>query len=393
MKKTFKVILPLFLLAVLVIFGAKTARAEDLVPIKTIANSSTSKPSYSESLIVGTSNCFAVYSVKATATGKMYVDIKAGENNYSYIYTYIGSDFDGSNFTYSEKNYGFTAAGETETGKGCFDVTKGNTYYIGVKSSSSYAQGDTAQLRAYIYSYANNRTLTASSSKYTLSSGVKGSSNDYTTLYYKVTPTKTGVMTVTLKNYGYTGSYGYITLMNSAKKALSEEITYSSSGDAYKVRFGVKKGATYYLKVKTTYVTSSECYKYGIKYTVSAASDRSIGTKTKALNLKRGATATKTLFIAKSSTETDWYKFKVTSKRETVFKVDLTQMRGTSAKVTITVYCGSKKIASTTQSAGTSYDYTITNSTTYGKANKGTYYVKITRSTKLSGLYKVKYVK
>ena len=394
MKKSIKVLLPLFLLAVLVVFGVKTARADEYVPVKTISNSGVSKPSYGPSIWVGPSNSFYVYPVTATATGKMYVDVKAGENNYSYIYTYIGT-WDGTNFTYYEKNYGFTNAGATETGKGCYDVKKGNTYYIGLRSSSAYAQGDTAQVRAYIYSYANNRTVKASSSVYTIASGKKGASNENTTLYYKVTPTKTGVMTVTLKEYGSSASYGYVTLMNSSKKALSEKIYYSSSDSSYKVRFGVKKGVTYYLKVEDTCGTSDNCYKYGIRYTVSAATDRALSTKAKAMTLKRGATATKTLFVGSRATSTDWYKFKVTAKRETVVKVDFSKMRGSSdSKATLTFYRGSTKIGnSTTLSAGQYSSYTITYGTTYGKANAGTYYVKIVKSAKLNGQYSIKYVK
>ena len=79
------------------------------------------------------------------------------------------------------------------------------------------------------------------------------------------------------------------------------------------------------------------------------------------------------MFIASTSTSTDWYKFKVTEKRPTVFRVNATDM--SSGSLTITAYAGSKKIGTQTVSARTSKDFTITNGTTYGKADAGTYYV------------------
>lgn len=394
MKKSIKVLLPLLLLAVLVVFGVKTARADEYVPVKTISNSGVSKPSYSDLLAVGydhTDYGFLVYPVQATATGKMWLDIKTDSTN-EYSVTAVLGTMEGTQIRYNSSYYGYVAAGTTKTGIGYLDVVKGNTYYVGLKSLDPYAQ---AQVRTYIYSYANNRTVKASSSVYTIASCKKGTEN--TTLYYKVTPTKTGVMTVTLKEYGNSTSYGYVTLMNSSKKALSEKIQYSSSNSSYKVRFGVKKGVTYYLKVEGVYGKLDNCYKYGIRYTVSAATDRALSTKAKAMTLKRGATATKTLFVGSRATSTDWYKFKVTAKRETVVKVDFSKMRGGSgsdSKATITFYRGSTKIGnSTTLYAGQYSSYTITYGTTYGKANAGTYYVKIVKSAKLNGQYSIKYVK
>lgn len=400
MKKSIKVLLPLLLLAVLVVFGVKTARADEYVPVKTISNSGVSKPSYGPSIQVGYkvdgNDVYAVYPITATATGKMYVDVKGGAN-FQYGFTTRIGTFDGTTFTYKDNsyNYAYTGPGEVDTGVGCYDVVKGKTYYVGLLSTLENTA--TAQVRAYIYSYANNRTVKASSSVYTISSGKKGASNETTTLYYKVTPTKTGVMTVTLKDYGNSTSYGYVTLMNSSKKVLSEKIYYSSSDSRYKVRFGVKKGVTYYLKVEDACGSNDNCFKYGIRYTVAAATDRALSTKAKAMTLKRGATATKTLFVGSRATSTDWYKFKVTAKRETVVKVDFSKMRGGSgsdSKATITFYRGSTKIGnSTTLYAGQYSSYTITYGTTYGKANAGTYYVKIVKSAKLNGQYSIKYVK
>lgn len=376
-----------------VVFAAigtgKVSADKPSIPVKTLSDSSISKPAYSESLIAGYGE-YAVYPVKATATGKMYIDVKTPDTNVYGISSAIGT-FDGSQLSYYENRTGYCSKGSTETGVGCYDVVKGKTYYVGLKRISS-TDYDTAQVRAYIIPYSNNRLLKAQS-KYLIASCVKGSDNKNTSLYYKIKPTKTGVINVTLKNYGSSSSSGYITLYNGSKKVRSEKLYFSSSSDSYKVRFGVKKGNTYYLKMTDTYGNSKYNYKYGIKYSITAVTDRSISKKANAKTLTRKATATSTLFTANGTTETDWYKFKVTSKRETVLSVDASQMRGSDQKLTITVYKGSTKVASTTLWAGSSNKYTVTYGSTYGKANAGTYYVKITKTSKLSGKYKIRYVK
>ena len=394
MKKYLKILIPLLVVVTVLIIGTSIAFADEDVPVKALNYSTTDKPSFSSALPVAYGSVdgkkvFATFPVKATATGKMYIDVKTPDSNQYGITSAVGTS-DGTSFSYYEGRTGYTSSDTTDTGIGCFDVVKGKTYYVGLNSTSETTA--TAQVRAYIIPYANNRTLAASSSKYMIASTIKGTDNAETALYYKVKPTKTGVMTVTLKNYGSSDSYGYITLYNSSKKVRSEKLRYSSTSSSYKVRFGVKKGVTYYLKATGIYGYSKENYKYGIKYSITAATDRSLSKKSSAKTLKRGATPTSTLFVANGSTATDWYKFKVTSKRKTVFKVDATEMRGTDQKLTITLYKGSSKVDSTTLYAGSASEYTVTYGTTYGKANAGTYYVKITKTSKLSGKYKIKYV-
>ena len=95
---------------------------------------------------------------------------------------------------------------------------------------------------------------------------------------------------------------------------------------------------------------------------------------------------------ANNKSGNQWYKFKVTKKRKTVIKVDAKNLVSGTTK--ISVYAGSKFIGSSTISNGRGGDvnaFTVTNSTTYGKANSGTYYVKIHKSQKANGVYKIKY--
>ena len=132
-------------------------------------------------------------------------------------------------------------------------------------------------------------------------------------------------------------------------------------------------------------------YKYGVRYSVTSATDRSIGTKSSAKTLTRKADSTKTLFRATGNTSTDWYKFKVTSKRKTQIKIDTRYIK--SGDLTVTFYKGSNKIDSdkiTTQYDGKTY--TLIYGSTYGKATSGTYYVKVVKSAKASGMYRIRYV-
>lgn len=58
-----------------------------------------------------------------------------------------------------------------------------------------------------------------------------------------------------------------------------------------------------------------------------------------------------------------------------------------------TVYCGKKKVASTTLYNGDVNTLKLTYSTSYGKAKKGTYYLKLSKSAKANGSYKIRYLK
>lgn len=109
--------------------------------------------------------------------------------------------------------------------------------------------------------------------------------------------------------------------------------------------------------------------------------------------MSRGADATNTLFVASTSNNTDWYKIYVSSKRTTKFSINTSGIK--SGTVFVSVYRGSTKIGKTLEfntscPAGTC---TITYGTTKGKANAGTYYIKVVKGTKASGKYSIRYVK
>ncbi|MDO4860160.1 MAG: hypothetical protein Q4A48_03975 [Bacillota bacterium] len=113
--------------------------------------------------------------------------------------------------------------------------------------------------------------------------------------------------------------------------------------------------------------------------------------KRKAVKLKRKGAWKKTVLLGNNRAGNQWYKFKVTKKRTTKISVDTIRVK--SGTVKMTVYCGKKKIDTVTLSNGVRKPYTITYSTTWGKAKRGTYYVKIHKSKKATGQYRIKYVK
>lgn len=371
----------------------------DNINATTMLTSATAAPEYTR--IQFESGTYYILAITAQNTGYMYFDyIVEGEATSSYVTMEVTNKenadiFSNSNGADSYASFGNTqgeyTVGSSAENMGPIYVTKGETYYaiiVNWESDASVIGG----IRAKLYT-TGTRTLTQGTAKWTLASGLNKSGDGYSTAYFKVTPDRTGVMTVSLMEYGYHNSYGSsgtVTLLNSNQKALSNAVTYNSKVSGSRVYFGVKKGVTYYLKVTNCCGTAEYNYKYGIKYSMTARTDRAIGYKSNAKKLTRKADATNTLFVASTSNSTDWYKFTVSSKRATRITINTAGIK--SGSLTVTVYKGSTKIGTDTIPASYSgQKYDITYGTTYGKANAGTYYVKIVKGTKASGKYSIRY--
>lgn len=389
MKRSLRIILPLLVLVLAVVLTTGIAFGAS-VPTKHMATSASTKPAFSGDLYSnGADDTYQLYAFTAPATGKLWFDATASGNATSTTVA-VGRKVNG---VFQKLSSTYLDTTEAATGVGPIDVVKGNTYYIGVNriyNSYNNTPKTKVQVRTYVYAYSNNRLLKQSSSWLLSSSYAK----DYeqAVIKYKIVPAKTGVMTVNIKEYGYDSGSADITLLSKTKKLRSPKVWYyQSTGN--KATFGVKKGVTYYLKVENAYGTSDNLYKYGIKYSIKATTDRSLSKKSRALKLGRKKAAKAALFIAKGASENDWYKIYVSKKRETKIKVNAENIaRGTGSEMTITAYRGSKKIASANISPGYTNTFTLTYGSTYGKASKGTYYFKIHRSAKASGKYTIKYV-
>lgn len=348
--------------------------------------STTSKPAFDGGILQEAGDY--LLRVKANATGKLYIDGKVASDSADTATFYVCTSVDETAGTFSYIDLKTVNPGSTANGIGGLDVVQNKIYSILIRT---YGANTSVSLRPYVYSYTSGRTLPVN--KIMLTSGIKGSSTT-PDLYYKIKPSKTGTIAVSITEYGMSSSAGYVTLYNSKKKAISSKTWYYSKDSSSRAYFGVKANTTYYVKISDARGAATSQYKYGVKYTNTKVKDLSLAKKSKAKTLKRKAkTATSTVFVASTSKSTDWYKFKVTKKRATQIKVNTSGIK--SGKISVTVYKGSKKIGKTQTipCSASGATYKITYGTTYGKANAGTYYVKVQQGTKASGKYSIKYVK
>lgn len=226
-----------------------------------------------------------------------------------------------------------------------------------------------------------NRTL--KDNTYTTAYGnTYGSFNyDSGNIYYKYTPSKTGYITVTtdfLDDYGWS----YITLCNSSKKTISDE-AYTSKNSSYdKVVFAVKKGTTYYLKVKNS------SGKYRIKSKVTAVTESSGTKKSNAKTLTIGKERKGILLSEDKTSSSDWYKFTLSK----ATKLNLIVAGNSSAGIKVELTSSSIGGSVNVNINGTDFKRT-TSLETYTSATlpKGTYYIRVYKTDKkASGNYSIK---
>ena len=244
-----------------------------------------------------------------------------------------------------------------------FSVPSAGTYYLGVYSSISSSSAAKNYGVAALAAYSKGTDRTLSNGKWT-AVGQK----DAQTNYFKFKATSTGYIKVS------NSDRVYVTLCSSKKKALSGE-----DWNLYDPVYGVKKGNTYYVKVRTLYNASG---MYQLKVTNTGISEKSGTTKSKAVTIKKGSTKKGT--ITAGSSQADWYKFKLTSKKS----VKMTIKGATNDQLKIAVYDG-KKIVKTSTIYNNTKSITLTS---VGKWSKGTYHIKVYRgNSKSSGWYSLKW--
>jgi hypothetical protein len=195
-------------------------------------------------------------------------------------------------------------------------------------------------------------------------------------IYYKITVPKAGGLTVNLESE-YSS---YVTLLNSSKKAISEETYYYSSDGA--VYYAVAKG-TYYVKVK------NNSNNYRIRYTFKAISDLSGTAKAKAKKLTAGKAVTGVVTATDTTKKVDWYKITLPKSQ----KVDITFTgSASSGKINLEFYGGGISGSITQYIRYLNDDASFSAKTwTSDKLPKGTYYIKITKDSKnSSGSYTLK---
>ena len=362
---------------------------------KTVINSSTKTPSYKYGYGLEPDS-IGVLAMKAEHTGWLWLEFTVNsESTDTNVQFYL---LDEANFEkiwngdseYIAYDVGSCPLGESAKAIGAVHVKAGSTYYILACNEMDSGYSVDVGVRGKVFT-TGSRNLSQGTSKWTIASGMGTESDDngnyyISTTWFKVKPDRTGVMTVSLKEYGESTN-GTVRLYNSSKGT-----ALSNSVEGSKAYFGVKKGTTYYLKVTNCCGSFDYNYRFGIKYGMTSRTDRDLNSKSEAKKLTRKADATNTLFKASTSTSssatTDWYKIYVSSKRKTRITVNASGM--SSGEMKVTLYKGSTKIGSDTIKAGYKGTFKIT--TNYSDyATKGTYYVKIVKSKMCSGKYSIRY--
>lgn len=216
--------------------------------------------------------------------------------------------------------------------------------------------------------------------------------DEYTWLKYK--PTADGYLTVQVSDPNGTeaGARGYLALYNGTKsRALSNAVFYKTKNNDnrywYKFTFGLLKGQTYYLRVKSENAVSLTREFKKIK-------DVSGATRTKAKTLHKNKA--RTGLIPADSAAADWYQFNLTKNQ----KIRLYYNVKANGSFKLSIYAGKNG-----KQMIASYNLYQTSGQTrlrlvqYVKATKkekamnaGKYYIKIERAnTMSSGYYKIKW--
>lgn len=196
--------------------------------------------------------------------------------------------------------------------------------------------------------------------------------------YLKIKPTVTGYIKVSVESSNVYDEAGDIALCNSNKSKLTaEEWIYGRSSSSNAQYYAVKKGKTYYLKM------TGFDGKAKIKYAQTAISEKSGKTKKKAVSVKAKKLVKGTIIAGEK--QADWYKIKLTKNKKLSFFIN-GKAQG-SLKLTVYNKAGKKMATNTIVSGTSSYDLE-----SYSKYKKGTYYLKIERtSAKSNGYYTLKW--
>lgn len=373
MKKKFRILIAVLTITALFFSMSAFAYADMQAPVTpTVEKSGYEAPvtmsySYDQNAVLESSSRGLVIPITVSKAGVIQTEINVTRLDKSLV----GEVFTDEACTNRISGYYvYLTAGET-TDTSYAKVSNAGTYYLKI-SSSTY--DDAAFVNSFDLSVCQ-----WTSGDITVTSGKKVRLYNYYPKDYrdfKFKATKTGKITVSHNsNYGF-----HAQILSSKKKVLSEKQWCSKGVNREKCQFAVKKGVTYYVRI---YPNDSGSVYHEVTVKQTAISEKSGAKKSKAVLLKAKAKAKGT--IIPGSSQADWYKLKLTKKKTLTVTLD----GEASTDLNLTVYTSAgKKIGTQTLYGKNTLVATVTNSTTYGKANKGTYYIKISRKgTKDSGIY------
>lgn len=197
---------------------------------------------------------------------------------------------------------------------------------------------------------------------------------------YKFTAEETGTIKVSL----YAGENDVkFSLLNSKKQQISRSVLKMYDIDS-PVYFGVKKGKTYYLRLKNLGPADDRPFWLSVKNT--KIKEKSGATRKKAVTVKRNKKVRGYVLSGKKGH--DWYKVKVKKSGKVKFYLQ-NQMTN---QCYLDVYNKKgKKVKGLKYKKGETDNY-ILSKTKYGRLSKGTYYVKVyTKDKRECGGYALKW--
>lgn len=296
-----------------------------------------------------------------TGKSESYYIITVPENGYITLSTKESSDTIYKLYNTSNSLLDSTTVTKNSDYKATFSVKKG-TYRLGTYSTKSISY-------SFCYSFSTETFLDTNKTFSVYPASKKQ------TMYFKLTPKKTGYITMVSKNTAC-----YITLCDKNKKAISSKDYINSAILNYnKVVYGVKKNETYYIKF------NSLSPKVILKYSLTSVTDKSGYKKAKAFKLSSGKKVTGLIIASKRTA--DWYKFKLKNPK----KVTITLTGSTNDKLSIQIYNskGESILYSEPYVYGANFNRKIVS---LNNLKTTTYYIKISRgNTKSSGFYTLKY--
>lgn len=263
------------------------------------------------------------------------------------------------------------------------DTNKTETTNSNTNSNSSTSTGKIQEQKIKDKSFNKNKNITIRPEE------TFNNAREYIWISYQ--PKSDGYLTIQNVNVGNVQANGYLALYNKTKNVVlsSKSIAYSgkysgkNSAANYWTRnvFGLRKGETYYIRVKAfTVVTLKSSFK--------KLEDKAGALQTKALNIKQNKK--KTGLIPAGGTTPDWYK--ITLKKNQ--KLKLYYEINTKGSFRLSFWSGRRRLASRVLSSLGEQKMTIAVEKTdtkgrkvYKALPKGTYYVKMEPASSLSSGY------
>lgn len=265
----------------------------------------------------------------------------------------------------------------TLTSSESYTISAAGTYYLKVQwqFSSVPENGSSIKVEGIAYSGAE---VTLKDTYQAIYTGDSTKTN-----YHKLEVAADSLVTLhgnAYSNYDGALSSLSVNLCNSGKTTIDTINFYS--GNNYFSYYALKKG--------TYYVSSNSSSRYQLKATVTKMKDQSGSSQKKAKLIKKKKTVKGIVALTDSTSKTDWYKFKVSKRSKITLKYSAKCTGSTWLRLQIVPADKNYTLLGNTLNLSTGSG----KATSKTKINKGTYYIKVTKSyASYSGSYSIQYVK